>query len=93
MFPKRSDYTDMCWIFSIGNNFLISQRLTRNSDGSDKALYERLLKELALLLHLNEQIITCLHKTHKDMHHSWNTFILQLHDVLNLLNYNNGESS
>ena len=74
MCPKRSDYTDMCWIFSISHKVLISQRLTRNADGSDKALYERWLKELALLLHLNKQIITRLHKTHKDMHHSWITF-------------------
>ena len=62
MCPKRSDYTDMYWIFSISHNVLISQRLTRNADGSDKALYERWLKELAMLLHLNEQIITRLHK-------------------------------
>ena len=64
MCPKRSDYTNMYRIFSISHNVLISQRLTRNADGSDKALYERCLKELAMLLHLNEQIITRLHKTH-----------------------------
>ena len=69
----------MCWSFSISNNVLISQRLTRNADGSDKALYERWLKELAMLLRLNEQIITRLRKTHKDMHHSWITFTLQPH--------------
>ena len=78
MCPKRIDYTDMYWIFSISHNVLISQRLTRNADGSDKALYEHWLKELAILLHLNEQIITRLHKT-QDMPRSWITFTLQLH--------------
>ena len=75
MCPKRSDYADMYWIFSISHNVVISQRLTRNADSSDIALYKRWLKELAILLHLNEQIITRLHKTHKDIHHSHHIYI------------------